>query len=103
MATGRCKCCNKPLCNDCKHVTDIGVFCSPECESKTRNFQSKVNEPTVRYRKSVFTKRTLSGLVLFALILAGVGAFFRLYLGIDSLADMRTLLASWWEARHLIF
>lgn len=103
MATARCKCCGKPLCSECKHVTDAGIFCSPECETRTRQFQSRVSDDVVRHRK-VFPFRQLVGGVIVLLLAAGAfGAVAHFFMGVDSVADMKALLNKWWEARHLLF
>lgn len=37
----RCKTCFIPLCDDCKIVTNIGVFCSEICHDRAKAFQDK--------------------------------------------------------------
>lgn len=102
MATARCKCCGKPLCNECKRITDAGIFCSPECENKTRQFTERAAGYTVSYRRSLFTKRTLKGLVVLAVLAAGAAGYFYFIGGVQSWTEFKTLVAKWWEARHLI-
>ena len=40
-ATTQCKACHKPLCDECKMLTDIGVFCSQECHDRFKDFTKK--------------------------------------------------------------
>jgi len=42
IAHVRCKTCHIPLCDDCKMVTDIGIFCSEDCYVKAKEFQERV-------------------------------------------------------------
>ncbi|MBN1477202.1 hypothetical protein JXA47_10650 [Candidatus Sumerlaeota bacterium] len=102
MATARCKCCNKPLCNECRHVTDAGIFCSPECESRTRQFTERASGGTVTYRKRFFTKRTVRGLLILLIVLIGAAAFLHFTLGVSSWSDLKAVFAQWWEARYLL-
>ena len=45
-ATGRCKRCGKPLCNDCKITYDNGVFCSEACSLAVKAFTDKAAKGT---------------------------------------------------------
>lgn len=38
LATGRCKACHRPLCDECKIEKDMGVFCSEDCYERTKQF-----------------------------------------------------------------
>lgn len=56
VAHVRCKTCFIPLCDDCKVVTDIGVFCSEECQQKAKEFQEKVRPAAPRIKHpSIFS------------------------------------------------
>ena len=41
VATTRCKACHRPLCDECKMITDIGVFCSEDCYERTKQFMER--------------------------------------------------------------
>lgn len=69
VAHVRCKTCGIPLCDECKMVSRIGVFCSEECHKKAKDFQERV-QPVVHARgPSLFKK--IAG-VFFLLFLAVV-------------------------------
>lgn len=102
MATARCKACNKPLCNECKLVTEAGIFCSPECETKVRQFQEKVSDYTVTYKTRLLTPRAIKGLIVLAIVVAAMIGYLYFQMGIRSWPELRDLLASWWNARRLL-
>jgi len=83
VAHVRCKTCFIPLCDDCKVVTDIGVFCSEDCYHKTKEFQTKVQPAAPRSKHpsliGIFLKIFLV-IILLALIALGLD-----YLGIITL------------------
>lgn len=71
MATTRCKRCGRPLCNDCKIITDVGVVCSQQCLDAIKAFQERVKDDVpYRSRRRLLSKGTVKGLlaaiVLFA-------------------------------------
>lgn len=41
QATARCKACHRPLCDECKIVTEDGVFCSDECHERQVQFTER--------------------------------------------------------------
>jgi hypothetical protein len=43
FASGRCKRCHLPLCNECKLTVAEGVFCSEQCAEQFRSFQSRLS------------------------------------------------------------
>ena len=103
MATARCKTCNKPLCNECRRVTDTGIYCSEDCESKAVHFAAKVGStPVVTHRTAFFTRRTAKAFVILVIVAAGTAWYFNTYHGIEDLDDAKALLAGWWENRYLI-
>jgi uncharacterized membrane protein YvbJ len=68
----RCKTCFIPLCDECKIVTDIGVFCSEECQNKAKEFQDKsmaMIEQKPKPKKSII-KPVAGIIVIIILILA---------------------------------
>jgi hypothetical protein len=73
VASGRCKSCRQPICDECKIVTDVGVFCSAACEERLRNFQARVSVDLPPPRRRFSPGRFLKRLVLIAILL---GVFF---------------------------
>jgi len=41
-AIGRCKLCLKPICEECKVISTIGMFCSAECRNKAELQESNI-------------------------------------------------------------
>lgn len=67
----RCKTCFIPLCDECKIVTNIGVFCSEECHSKAKEFQEKstaMMDQKPKRKKSI-VKPIISLIIIIILIL----------------------------------
>jgi hypothetical protein len=89
VAHVRCKTCFIPLCDDCKVVTDIGVFCSEECHEKAKEFQNKVRPSAPRVKHPSFFSLVLKILVVIVLII--VIALGLDYLGIVTLPFVSTL------------
>lgn len=83
VAHVRCKTCFTPLCEDCKVVTEIGVFCSEECLEKAKEFQNRVRPDTPRIKHPSFFGFIFKILAIVVLILA-------IALGLDYL-DIVTL------------
>ena len=69
-ATAKCKRCFKPLCDECKIVTDIGVFCSEQCQNLTKNFTERVDQIPVP-KRSLFggLVSTIKKLIILAVVL----------------------------------
>jgi hypothetical protein len=40
-ATAQCKACHKPLCDECKKITDTGIFCSDDCYERFKDFSKR--------------------------------------------------------------
>jgi hypothetical protein len=100
MATARCKCCNKPLCNECKQVTDLGIFCSAECESRTRQFMERADGYAVTYKRTFFTKKQMRGLLILVLLIGAAAGVLYFGMGVTP-GGVKATLAKWWEARRL--
>jgi hypothetical protein len=105
MATVRCKTCNKPLCNECKMITDDGIFCSEECHAKTKHFMEKTNSSgaVVEHRTKFITKRTVYSFIVLLAVAAGTAMWFRSTQGVESFSDFKGMVAKWWDARYLFF
>jgi hypothetical protein len=73
VATGRCKACRQPICEECKIVTDIGIFCSEACEQRIRTFQARVSPDLPPPRRKISPGRFFKGLILIGILL---GVFF---------------------------
>lgn len=83
VAHVRCKTCFIPLCDDCKVVTEIGVFCSEECMEKAKDFQNKVRPDAPRIKHPSFFSLVMKILVIIVLLIV-------IALGLDYL-DIVTL------------
>jgi hypothetical protein len=70
-ATGRCKACKQPICNECKLVTDIGTFCSTACENRLRDFQARVSPDLPPPRRKIGLGRMIKRAAFIA-ILVGI-------------------------------
>lgn len=68
VAHVRCKTCFIPLCDDCKVVTDIGVFCSEDCYHKAKEFQAKVPVSAPRSKHTPLIGIFLKILIVIVLI-----------------------------------
>lgn len=68
----RCKSCGVPICDDCKIVTDIGVFCSEACYEKTKSFMERV--PVVHHKKSSSFMKIIGRFVIIVVLLAVIAA-----------------------------
>jgi hypothetical protein len=45
-AVGRCKLCLKPVCEECKVISTIGMFCSAECRDKSELQEANIVRTT---------------------------------------------------------
>lgn len=52
QATSRCKRCGKPICDDCKMVSEVGVVCSEQCLDAIKAFQERVGDDLPRRRRN---------------------------------------------------
>jgi len=43
-AVTRCKQCSRPLCAECKHITEDGIFCSDKCAQEFSVFAKRLKE-----------------------------------------------------------
>ncbi len=89
VAHVRCKTCHIPLCDDCKIVTNIGIFCSEDCYQKAKEFQETVRPEIPRKKNPSAIWLILKVIVL--LILVGIIAIGLDILGIMTLPYVRLL------------
>ena len=68
VAHVRCKTCFIPLCDDCKVVTEIGVFCSEECLQKAKEFQETVRPAPPRIKRPSIFRLIFKILVVIVLL-----------------------------------
>lgn len=52
VAVARCKTCHRPLCNECKLITDIGIFCSEQCHDRAKAFSERVESLPLPRRRT---------------------------------------------------
>lgn len=43
-AVTRCRQCSKPLCDECKHITEHGIFCGDKCAGDFEVFAKRAQE-----------------------------------------------------------
>jgi len=72
LATARCKSCSKPICDDCKFVSEIGVVCSPECLDAIKRFQQRIKDDVPRPARRPLLSRGAVKVLLAVLILLGI-------------------------------
>jgi len=68
MATARCKRCGKPLCNDCKIVTEVGVVCSQQCLDAIKAFQERIKDDVPKPRRHSFLRSLIKSLLGVAIL-----------------------------------
>lgn len=104
VATGRCKRCNKPLCNECKMVTDNGTFCSTECFEAVSEFQKKVKPYNPEIKKSsLFSKNSIKGIIVLIVLLVVLFGFMKFQYGISSFGDIIDIFSDWFSYFLKIF
>lgn len=70
VAHVRCRTCHIPLCDDCKMVTDLGVFCSEECHEKAEEFQQTVRPDIPRIKRPSIFWLLFKVIVVLAILVA---------------------------------
>jgi len=89
VAKGRCKSCHRPLCDDCKLVTSIGIFCSEECHFKAKEFMDRMSPDLPPPRRRSFIKgKTVKGVVTLAIVLAILYAVMNFIYGATSVEEI---------------
>ena len=67
----RCKQCSKPLCAECRHITENGIFCSDECARSGEVFKERVEnmDNRVLHRKGIpwIVKLVIAAVVIYGL------------------------------------
>ena len=91
VAHVRCKTCHIPLCDDCKMVTDIGIFCSEDCYNKAKEFQERV-KPNIPPKKNPSALWLIPKIIILGIIVAAIGIGLDM-LGIVTLPYVRALEA----------
>ena len=75
-AVARCKQCGKPLCSDCRLVTEDGLFCSDKCAQTARVFVKKSQD--LEEKRSVRRKGIPAGLIRFIIFLIIIVVVYKL-------------------------
>ena len=89
VAKGRCKSCHRPLCDDCKYVTSIGIYCSEECHLKAKEFMNRVSPDLPPPRRRSFIKgKTIKGAIVLAILLALLYAVMSFIYGATSVGEI---------------
>lgn len=69
VAHVRCKTCHIPLCDECKVVTNMGIFCSEECHKKAQEFQERVGLQNRKPKKTGSPVKTLFGIIVIVVLI----------------------------------
>jgi len=64
-AVTRCKQCGRPLCSECRIITEEGIFCSKECAERFSVFAKRAEEIEAKRSRN----NGLSGLMKFIIFL----------------------------------
>jgi hypothetical protein len=99
VARGRCKSCHRPLCDDCKYVTSIGIFCGEECHLKAKEFMDRVSPDLPPPRRRSFIKgKTIKGIIVLAILLAILYAVMYFRYDATSVDDIISVFRGWMKA-----
>jgi len=74
-AVTRCKQCGKPLCSECKYITENGIFCGEKCAQSFGVFAKRAEELEEKRRPEGRSK--VIGFIKFILFLAIVYALYK--------------------------
>ncbi|MBU2495072.1 MAG: B-box zinc finger protein [Candidatus Omnitrophota bacterium] len=75
-AVTRCKQCGKPLCSDCRLVTEDGLFCSDKCAQTTGVFVKR--SQNLEKKRSGRRKGVPAGLIRFIVFLIIIVVIYKL-------------------------
>jgi len=75
-AVTRCKQCGKPLCSDCRLVTENGLFCSDRCAQTAGVFVKRLQD--LEEKRSTRRKGIPAGLIKFIIFLIVVAVLYKL-------------------------
>jgi len=79
QASARCKRCGRPICSDCKLVSEVGVVCSEQCLDAIKSFQERVKDDVPRRRRRWLPRigawRGLLAIVVLAAVAYGLACW----------------------------
>ncbi len=75
-AVTRCKQCGKPLCSDCRLVTEDGLFCSDRCAQMAHVFTVKSRD--LEEKRSARRSGVPAGLIKFIIFLIIIFVLYKL-------------------------
>ena len=75
-AVTRCKQCGKPLCSDCRLVTEDGLFCSDKCAQTAGVFVKRSQD--LEEKRSGRRKGIPAGLIKFIIFLIIIAVVYKL-------------------------
>jgi hypothetical protein len=79
-ATHKCKRCSKPICQQCLHKTELGIFCSQECHDAVKEFQSKLIDARPAKKSGIDFGKAFKRLIILGALVGGLyGYFFMRY------------------------
>jgi hypothetical protein len=97
FASGRCKRCHTPICNDCRIQVEEGIFCSDPCIEQFRSFQSRMSGMGTTTRSSFSILGFLKSTVIAAVLIVVIVGVFYLRFGVDSWDKFVDLIKSWFK------
>jgi hypothetical protein len=97
QATARCRRCGRPICNDCKLVSEVGVVCSEMCLDAIKSFQERVGDDTPKRRRLWLKSPAVQMIVAIALVIAAAYGYLSWHNG-----GMLTVSEFWREVTNLI-
>ena len=77
----RCKQCGKPLCSQCRYITEYGIFCGEDCAKKFEIFYKRVEELEKRRKPEKKGIKVIRGFVKFVIYLLILYFIFRFLKG----------------------
>jgi hypothetical protein len=103
FASGRCKQCAVPLCDDCKIVRPFGIFCSKTCAGKFKEFQDNLAAHDSTSKKSFALPFSMKKILIAVAALAAFVLFMHFCYELDSPTQLPRALQSMWSDLMGIF
>ena len=96
FASGECKQCSIPICDDCKTVQPQGIFCSAECAAKFAAFQDRLSAHKGPGSGSFLSSPTIRTILVLGVVLLAFWLFLHFVYDVGSLGDIPSALKSMW-------
>lgn len=93
-AVARCKRCHAAVCLDCRVKAPDGLFCSDECVTQFREFQSRVHVGSTRRGCGLSLFSWIKHLAISAVLVAVIWFVLTTWLGTTDIGEMGRRIAS---------